>query len=104
MNLSAWIAVVLPRAYSPIAQSVEQPAVNRFVVGSSPTRGVSGLKSNPRICRCWFSLAHAVTDEVRAGDFEVIEQRSHIVGEVLVSEISFDFGRAPVDLHFVCKH
>src|SRR5882724_6541579 len=29
----------LARNHSPIAQSVEQPAVNRFVVGSSPTRG-----------------------------------------------------------------
>ena len=28
------------RQYSSIAQSVEQTAVNRWVVGSSPTRGV----------------------------------------------------------------
>jgi len=31
------------------------------------------------------AAAHAVTDEVRAWDFEVIEQRSHIVGEVFDS-------------------
>ena len=30
---------------------VEQPAVNRFVVGSSPTRGVPPIRESPGACR-----------------------------------------------------
>ena len=33
------------KKYSSIAQSVEQSAVNRFVAGSSPARGVKKVKS-----------------------------------------------------------
>ena len=35
----ATLSMVLPLLYSSIAQSVEHAAVNRAVVGSSPTRG-----------------------------------------------------------------
>ena len=34
------------RLRSPVAQLVEQPAVNRLVVGSSPTGGASSLVAN----------------------------------------------------------
>ena len=33
-------ALAMKIAYAAVAQSVEQTAVNRWVVGSSPTRGV----------------------------------------------------------------
>ena len=50
------------------------------------------------------AAAHAVTDEVRAWDLEIIEHRSHIVGEVFIAEIAIDVGRAPVALHFDGNH
>jgi len=48
--------------------------------------------------------AHAVTDEVRAWDFEVIEQRRHIVGEIFVGDVACDVRRAPMALHFDGNH
>ncbi len=50
------------------------------------------------------AAAHAVTDEVRAGDLEVIEQRGHIVGEVFKTEIAINVSRAPVALHLDGDH
>jgi hypothetical protein len=50
------------------------------------------------------TAAQAVTNEVRAGDFEVIEQRSHIVGDVFVTEFAIDVGGSPVPLHFDGNH
>src|SRR5512145_1559507 len=50
------------------------------------------------------TAAHAVTDEVSAWDFEVIEQRGHIVGEVFKTEIAINFSRAPVALHLDGDH
>src|SRR5712691_1485906 len=48
--------------------------------------------------------AHAVTDEVRAWDLEVIEQRRHIVGEVFVGDVAWDVRRAPMALQFDGNH
>ena len=50
------------------------------------------------------AAAQAVTDDVRAWDLEIIEQRGHIVGEVFIADIAFDVGRAPVALHFDGDH
>jgi hypothetical protein len=50
------------------------------------------------------AAAHAVPDEIRAWDVEVIEQCSHIVGEVFIAEIAIDVSRAPVALHFDGNH
>lgn len=47
---------------------------------------------------------HAVTDEVRAWDSKVIEQRRHIVGEVFGDDFAIDVGRAPMALHFDGNH
>ena len=44
--------------------------------------------------------AHAVADEVRSRDLEMIEQRGHVVGEVFVGDIAWDVRRAAVTLHF----
>jgi hypothetical protein len=46
------------------------------------------------------AAAHAVAVEVRAWDFEVVEQRRHIVGEIFIAEIASDVGRATVALQF----
>ena len=48
--------------YSSIAQSVEHAAVNRAVVGSSPTRGVCIKKMQKEIDSClkiWYATAVA---------------------------------------------
>src|SRR6266508_1071166 len=50
------------------------------------------------------AAAHAVADEVRFGDLEMIEQRRHIVGEVFLADVAFDVRRAPVALHFDGDH
>src|SRR5215471_21523307 len=50
------------------------------------------------------AAAKAVTDDVRAWDFEVIEQPRHIVGEVFISKIAVDVGGTPVTLHFDGNH
>ena len=50
------------------------------------------------------AAAHAVADEVRLGDLEVIEQRRHIVGKVLAADVAFDVRRAAVALHFDGDH
>ena len=50
------------------------------------------------------AAAQAVADDIRAWDLEVVEQRGHVVGEVVIAEIAFDVGRAPVALHFDGDH
>jgi hypothetical protein len=65
------------------------------VVRLLPRTGITRAVERPRRTRD----AHAVTDQVRARDLEMIEQRGHIVGKVLEAEIALDVGRAPVALH-----
>ena len=45
-----WSLTVTPKVYSSIAQLVEQAAVNRWVVGSSPTRGVFDSQTSAVDC------------------------------------------------------
>src|SRR5947209_672583 len=51
-----------------------------------------------------YGAAHAVADEVRPRDIELLEQRRHIVGEVFVGDVAFGVRRAPVALHFDGNH
>lgn len=44
--------------------------------------------------------AHAVAEEVRLRDLEVIKQRDHIVGKILAADVAVDVRRAAVALHF----
>ena len=47
------LAAIKPDIYSPLAQSVEHAAVNRGVVGSSPTRGaICDISSVDRTSAC----------------------------------------------------
>src|SRR5438105_1084701 len=48
--------------------------------------------------------AHAIADEVRPRDLELLEQRRHIVGEVFVGDVAWDVRRASVALHFDGNH
>ena len=50
------------------------------------------------------AAAHAVTDQVGAGDLEMIEQRRHIVGEVCRAHIAVDIGCAPMALELDGNH
>ena len=45
-----------PRIYSSLAQPVEHAAVNRGVVGSSPTRGAKKAAQDRKILRCFFIM------------------------------------------------
>ena len=47
-------ASLVEHAFSSIAQSVEHAAVNRAVVGSSPTRGVRKLRCTRRVRLSFF--------------------------------------------------
>src|SRR5205807_1454361 len=51
-----------------------------------------------------YGAAHAVADEIRPRDIELLEQRRHIVGEVFVGDVAFAVRRAPVALHFDGNH
>jgi hypothetical protein len=44
------------------------------------------------------AAAHAVTEQIGLLDFEVIEHRVTVVGEVFITEIAVDVGRASVAL------
>ena len=50
------------------------------------------------------AAAHAVADEVRLRDLEVIKQRGHIVGKILAADVAFDVRRAAMALHFDGNH
>ena len=50
------------------------------------------------------AAAKAITEDVCLGNFEIIEQRGNIVGEVFRTDIALDVGRAPVTLHFNGDH
>ena len=55
---------IVPFRYSSIAQSVEHAAVNRGVVGSSPTGGAKSLR-NRMIMRFLFSLTRFLHDFIQ---------------------------------------
>ncbi len=46
------LLMIIPFQYSPVAQSVEQLAVNQLVVGSSPTGGAK-VRSSPHKWEPW---------------------------------------------------
>jgi len=50
------------------------------------------------------TAAEAVADDIRAWDLEVVEQRGHIVGEVIVGEVTARVSRAAMTLHFDGDH
>ena len=50
------------------------------------------------------TAAEAVAEDIRAWDLQVVEQRGHIVGQVVVREIAARVGRTPVALHFDGDH
>src|SRR5690606_7216 len=45
------------------------------------------------------AAAEAVTDDVRAFDLQMIEQRGSIVGKILKRNVAVDVGRPAVSLH-----
>ena len=83
-----------------------QPFLDKAVV-AEPGRNDDHLshfvRMTDRTLHC-HGAAHAVTDEVRAWDFEVIEQRRHIVGEVFGGDVAWDVRRAPMALQFDGNH
>ena len=46
------------------------------------------------------AAAHAVTEQIGPRNLEVVEHRGNVVGEVCVTEVAVDVGRASVALHF----